>query len=528
MPTGPRPRDAAPVLLRWVRPASLAALAFLVTAPGVGNRFTQDDLPLIYRNEAVQRPTNPAAFFVQPYWHDPFPPALYRPLAIATLSVQWRAGGGEAAVFRWVSAILLAGAAIALFALALQCLSVAAAWAAAALFVVHPVHVEATALGVNQGELFVGLLLCLAAGLYLRHRKRGELPWTAGAAIVLLFVFAALFKENALVFPLILIAAELTVIADPGRPGQRVRQLRPFYLALGLAAVVVLAARSAVLGGDVVGTFTAEALAGQGVGGRTLTMLGVIPEWARLLLWPGELQADYGPNEIVAATGFHLAQWAGIALLVMWAAGCLISRRRHPALAFGLAWTAIALLPVSNVFLPTGIVLGERTLFLATAGVGIAAGAVLSMLWRRLADPVPRPARVAGVSVLLALIALGVMRSRSRTTVWRDQKTLLHQTVLDAPKSYTARLALVRFLEDSGSAAAASTEYRAAVSLKPALAAQDLFLADQYRSAGLCTAAVRLYRRVLSIAPGDSRTLESVYRCLRGPETDSTVPRPPR
>lgn len=528
MPTGPRAHTAGPGRWRWLGPIALAALALAVTAPGFGNHFTQDDLPLIYRNETLHTLSEPGTFFVQPYWHDPFPPALYRPLAVASLALQWNAGGGEPEVFRWVSAGLLAGSAIALFALALQCLPLVAAWAVAALFVVHPVHVEATALGVNQGELVVGLLLCWGTAVYLRQRKRGDLSWSAASAIVLLYVVAGLFKENGLVLPLLLLAAELTVIEDARALAIRVSRLRPFYLALGLAATLVLAARAAVLGGDVVGTFGAEALTGAGPGGRALTMLGVVSEWARLLLWPQHLQADYGPNEIVAATGFRLAQWAGAVLLAAWAAGVLIARRKNPPLAFGLLWMAIALLPISNVLLPTGIILAERTLFLATAGVAIAAGATLSLVWSGGREPGRRAARRASALVLLTLLGLGVARSRTRASIWRDPETLLRRTVVDAPKSYTAHLALVRFLEDSGSAAAAPAEYRTAVMLKPSLVAQDHALADQYRLAGLCRPAVRLYRRVLVVAPGDSGLVASLDACLRTLKTDSAVQHPPR
>ena len=38
----------------------------------------------------------------------------------------------------------------------------------------------------------------------------------------------------------------------------------------------------------------------------------------------------------------------------------------------GIAWTAVALLPVSNLILPTGILLAERTLYLASVGAMLA------------------------------------------------------------------------------------------------------------------------------------------------------------
>ena len=504
---------------RWVAELALAALALVVTAPGFGNRFVQDELPLILRNERAHTLAEPAGLFTTPYWHAPFPPALYRPLATAALAVQWKAGGGSPVIYRWASAALLAGAAIALFHLGTLILPWPAALAAAALFVVHPVHVEAIALGVNQGELAVGLLLCWATAWYIRARRRNRLRPRDAAGILLLYLAAALFKENALILPGLLIVAELTVLKEPRG------NLRPFYLGCGLAFALLIAARSVVLGGDTVGTFTAPAIIGAGPGGRALTMLGVVPHWVRLLFWPADLQADYGPREIVAAAGWGWAQLIGLGLLVGAGAAFWATRRRAPALAFGLGWMAVALIPVSNVLVPTGIALAERTLFLASAGAALAVGAVLSLVGEsdgRGRTPALRGGVIAAAAVLLVL---GIWRSRSRIPVWRDLGTLLHQTVADAPKSIGAHLSLVRFLEDSGSVVDARQHYREATRLNPGQLDQDRALGDQYRAAGLCQPAVRLYRRVLSVVPEDPVVRESIRSCTMLADTVLLRPR---
>jgi tetratricopeptide (TPR) repeat protein len=129
------------------------------------------------------------------------------------------------------------------------------------------------------------------------------------------------------------------------------------------------------------------------------------------------------------------------------------------------------------------------------------------------------------VVAVAGLLALGIWRSRSRILVWRDQGTLLHQTVADAPKSIGAHLSLVRFLEDSGSAVDARRHYREATLLNPGQLAQDRALGDQYRAAGLCQPAVRLYRRVLSVLPEDPLARESLRRCTELADSVSLRPR---
>jgi hypothetical protein len=502
---------------RWVVPISLAALALAGSGSGFSNQFVQDELPLILKNGTIHTLSRPAAFFSTPYWNDPFPPALYRPLATAGLALQWSAGRGTPPVYRWVSVGLLIAVGIALFQLGALMLPAPAAWAAAALFVVHPVHVEATAPAVNQGELVVALLVCLATTLYLRGRAgSGSKPIDTrlAAALVLLYWVALLFKESGLVLPGLLLAAESTIVADARPLRARLVALRPLYLALGLTAALFLALRTAVLGGDAIGSSTADALAGSTLAGRTLTMLGVVPHWTRLLFWPAHLRADYGPNELTVAAGWSLAQWAGTCLVVAWAAAIFWSGRRHRVLAFALLWIGVALFPVSNVLLPTGVLLAERTLFLASAGVALLAGWLVSLVQSTAGSRSHRLAERAAFAAVAVLLALGILRSRSRFPVWHDQGALLRQTVLDSPRSYTAHLALSRFLEDSGTATAAEAHYRQAVAERPVLVDQEIALADRYRLEGLCAPAVRHYRRGVMMRPGDMVLRASFVTCL--------------
>ena len=401
-----RERRAAP----WVAASlGIALLGVASTAGGFGNSFVQDELPLILKNRTIHTLTTPSSFFTQPYWHDPFPPALYRPLTTTAHALQWKLGGGSPRPFRWVSAALLIGAGLAVFGLGSLLLPPWGALIAASLFVVHPLHVEATALAINQGELVVGLMLCLATALYIRARSsKGLSPGTL-AALGLCYLVALLFKENGLVMPGLFLAAELTVIADTRPWRARMEELRPLYLLLGLVLALVVAARTLVLGGDSVGTPSAEVLTGSGLAGRALTMLAVVPDWFRLLFWPADLQADYGPQEIAAASAWQSDQWIGAGFLLVWVTAVLWSRRRAPAFAFALLWIAVAVFPVSNVLIPTGIALAERTLFLASAGATLALASLVSLSWR--SNGFTAPMRWVTGGTVAILLALGVTRA---------------------------------------------------------------------------------------------------------------------
>jgi len=500
--------------LPWKALLSLVAIGTLTTATSIRNGFTQDDLPLILANKTVHSLESPWRFVVEPYWNDPFPPALYRPLATATHAVQWAVGDGSPRAFRLTSVALLFGAGLALFGFASLLLPRALAWSAAALFLAHPVHVEATALAVNQGELAVGTLLCLAIALYIRARRRGALGTGTIGAVSACYLAASLFKENGLILPGLLLVAELTVITDPRSWRERYMDLRPAYLFLVLVGVLVVAARTAVLGGDTIGTPRAEVLAGSGPAGRMVTMLGVIPHWLRLLFWPAELQADYGPDEIAEGVHWGFLQWLGLALLVGWATMVGYWRRRRPVLAFALLWIGVAILPVSNVIVPTGVILAERTLFLASAGAALFIGGLMSAVSASRSSPRESWRLQAALAVVALLVGLGVWRSWVRNPVWRDQEALLRHTAADAPRSYAAHLALARFLSDSGAAAEADPHFREAAAIEPTLVIRERAVGDRFRLAGYCRPALRRYRLPLLVRPEDSGVRAAVVECL--------------
>src|ERR1700682_2682121 len=100
--------------------------------------------------------------------------------------------------------------------------------------------------------------------------------WRVWLGILALFAVAVLAKENGIVFPLLLLAAELTIVRDPRPLRQRFVTARPLVLALLLAGLVYLAGRSLVLG-DLAGMPPHVAYVGLHLTNahRVLTMIGL-------------------------------------------------------------------------------------------------------------------------------------------------------------------------------------------------------------------------------------------------------------
>lgn len=498
----------------WIISATLALLALVSSLMGIRNQWVQDDLPIIRESTTLHSLTRPWTFFTQAWWPDPWPRELYRPLTSTLLALQWAiSGGGQPLVFRIFSDLLYIVTTLAVFYLAKRIASPTAAWVAAALFAVHPVHVEAVAAAVSQAELVVAALAAVLCIAYLKQRRSGEPVTPRWIAIMAAgYGAAALFKESGLMIPALFVAAELTLLPRARPARERIITLRPLFLTLALVAVLVVWMRNLALAGNTKGTFTAEGLAGLGIGDRALTMLGIVPTWARLLVWPEHLRADYSPQEFVGATSWGVDQTLGLALVIGVATAAWVLRRRQPMITFAICWLGIALFPVSNVLVPTGIIVAERTLFLASVAVVLVGGAMLAPLVDR-AMALGSIARIATATVVVLVLGLGLTRSAARQLVWRDPATYWHQALIDAPKSYRAHHAYAQILFGAGMKREAEYHYRRAMSLYPAAWTVYLDLADKYRLGGKCAPASTLYRKVLQITPDHAGARASLIAC---------------
>src|SRR5262249_26229737 len=85
--------------------------------------------------------------------------------------------------------------------------------AAAVLFVVHPVHVEAVAWISTRKDLVAAAFVLPSFLAYLKYRQRGAIAWYL--ASLLLFLFALLGKLSVVAFPAVLLSLDLFIKKRP-------------------------------------------------------------------------------------------------------------------------------------------------------------------------------------------------------------------------------------------------------------------------------------------------------------------------
>jgi len=483
-------------------------LSVVASATGLSNGFALDDLALVADNARVHSLDQWWRLFALPYWPPQYGASLYRPLVTLAYSVQWSAGGGGPWVFHLCSVVFYAALCALVLAFLFEMLAPIPAVVGAALFAVHPVHVEAVANVVGQSELMASLAIVASCIVYLRARRRGTLGFAPILSLCGLYGIAVLCKEHALLLPALLAALEWFVVDAPPTAAkwdavsQRVRATAPLVIGLLVVAALYLTTRTIVVG-ELLGEKHLVPINGVQ---RLWVMLVVVPHWLRLLVWPAHLSAEYSPRQIEIPTGPGPEITLGATILVATIAafvalgrGSGTTRTERNAARLGLAWLGIMLLPVSNLF--SVMLVAERTLLLPSVGAVLVAGASVSWATRsgtRWSNALI--ARVTLAAVLATLVSAGAIRSRERQRVWHDNATLFAQTAEDAPRSYRAQFFYGQILFEQGRRAEGERRLRLAIALNPT--PSDVsplnYLATQYRDAGLCPQALPLYERALA------------------------------
>ena len=392
---------------------AVALCAVVVHVGALWNRFAFDDVYIVALNPLVHSVSGAWRAFLEPYWPGNLTGAMYRPLPVFSFALDWVVG--HPAWFHGVNVLWHAGASAAVAGLAGRWTGWQGGLVGGLVFAVHPVHVEAVANVVGRSELMATLFTLLAVYGALERRSVG---WS-GAAMAL----AVLCKENAAVAPALVVWGWLAGVAPRPTRG-RVAAFAASWIG-GAAAYAVL--RWSVLHQYAGFTAAAPVFLGESAAVRVHTAVAALGDVTRLLLLPLHLSADYSPDERTAVRSVLDARFViGTACAVLWAGLIVLARRRRPPVAvFGLGWIGIALLPVSNLLFPIGVLIAERLLYLPSVGLALAAGAWLRGL---------APRHLALVSGLV--LVLGGARSAVRVPVWRDNRTATTSMLDDAPRSY--------------------------------------------------------------------------------------------
>jgi protein O-mannosyl-transferase len=427
---------------RRIAAAAVFLIALIAYLPSLRNGFAYDDVQVIQLDSRAHDVSRALRFFAEPYWENE-ELGLYRPVTSISYALDWRIGGGHPAWFHLVNGVWNAAACTVAFLLLATFVPLGPAMLGALVFALHPVHVEAVANVVGRAELMAAFFSLAALLVWVRSPRGARAGPRRLGALALLYGLALLSKESAVMLPalLVLSAAAQGVLT----PSTAARWLREHAVTLALLAAVTLGfliARTAVLGGLTPPIVDPVLDVADSAGPRILTALQTWPIILRLMFFPRLLLADYGPPGFSPTSALTLGSAGGaliLAALVLGGAAAWV--RQSGRLAFTLLFLPVALLPVSNLVMPIGVILAERTLYLPSFALASASAFGAAQVWSRGAA---RAMILVGAAVVVPLFA---WRTLTRIPDWASTESVFAALRRDDPASsrgliYSARVAV--------------------------------------------------------------------------------------
>lgn len=319
------------------------------------------------------------------------------------------------------------------------------AWLCAALFGLHPVHVESVAWLSGRKDLLSGAFVFASLWAALRWPGHGR-PGTRWLWLAVGFaVLALLSKPTAVVLPALLGVQELLLGPEP-RPWQRLRRKLALHLLVGGACLTFVA--------FYVQLTAPYAQASTGHEWRSFD--GPTPlRWGQQVLvllqmavWPVQLAVVHPPS-VLSAEPWSARALLGAFTLVSLAAGVALTLLRRSRWALPLSWFLVPLGPV--LFAPAWQqYVAGRYLFHAVLGVCLA----LALLLQALARHRPQFARLAMAGAVVVSLSWGAA-THQYARCFRDPSSLWEGALAVYPRfgwaySMAAGAALAR--EDPGHA----------------------------------------------------------------------------
>lgn len=370
----------------------------------------------------------------------------------------------------------------------------------AALFAIHPLHVESVAWIAERKDVLSGFFFVLTIAAYARYAR----TLTPGAYLLTLVTFAAglLSKPMLVTTPFVLLLLDWWPLQRL-RAGTAIRILLEkvplLFLSLGSCVATLIAQRQYIGVGEELPLVA-----------RLTNAVVSYLIYVRQMFWPAGLAPFYPHREGNVPVGETAA-----ALLFVTAASVavLLARRSKRYLLVGWLWYLGMLVPVIGVVQVGWQSHADRYTYLPQIGLSIAVVWLVADVALKLRVPRFALASVAGcVVILLASVAF------AQTGYWRDSETLWRHTLAVSPQNDVAENNLGILLADRGRYDDAIAHYRAALRLRPQNALAHLNLGNALVSRGEIASAMAEVRRALEIEPGnvDAHNALGVMRLQQG------------
>ena len=476
----------------------LFIIACLAYYPATRAGFIWDDDLYVTENHLLTAPDG-----LRRIWFTTESPSQYFPLTYTALLIQHRLWDLNPAGYHLVNIMLHALNAILVFLLFTR-LKLRGAWMAAAIFALHPVHVESVAWVTELKNTLSGMFCLLALMSYLRYEESRHSRWYAGAFV--LFALGLLSKTVILTLPLVIL---LLGWWRRGRITRReVSLLVPFMvagLAMGLLSSWWEINQQGTTGEVFDFSFFQRVL----LSGRALCF------YVLKLLWPVNLTFSY-PQWTLNPFAPEQYLWHLALALLLFALWQMKNRWGRGPLT-GMCVFAVTLAPMLgfiNYYTMRYSFVADHYQYLASLGlIAVLVGSVQWQFeaWIRAASgSAAARLRTAELCIgIVVLLMLGILTWR-QSYVYRDSTTLWMDTLKKNPRSWMAYNNLGIIVTREGNPARGEEYFKKALNINPAHLEGYNNLGAAYTKQGRLKDAANVYEQALALQSNHPKTLNNL------------------
>jgi tetratricopeptide (TPR) repeat protein len=373
----------------------------------------------------------------------------------------------------------------------------------AALFAVHPLHVESVAWIAERKDVLSGFFLFLTIWAYISYTRMQRLH--RYLLMTLFFALGLMAKPIAVPLPFVLILLDIWPLHRLRlERGQGRQWLRLVYEKLPLVGITIIASVVTISmssGGGGVESFDAVPLSL-----RLANAAVSCAAYMRDMVWPANLAAFYPygllPAWEVAGSALGLL---AVSLFAVWNA------RRHPYLLVGWLWYLAMLAPVIGLIQSGGQSRADRFTYVPLVGLFIAAAWGIPELTRRWKYRSVVLSAAAGVAVCGCVIA-----ARRQVQYWENAVTLWQHALDTTTGNYLAHTVLGYALVSEGRVDDGIAHYREALNIDPDFAEAHNNLGIALAREGRIDESIPEFQIAVRLAPAAAVTHYDLGFALAG------------
>jgi len=373
----------------------------------------------------------------------------------------------------------------------------------AALFLIHPLHVEAVAWLAARKDVMNGLFYFATLWAYAWYAARPD--WRRYALVCAGFLAANMAKPMAVSLPLVLLLLDFWPLGRISRPlsipssirsGLRVcvEKIPLLIIAAGVSLLAVLGQKDhGAMGDDILYPMPVR------IGNAAISFCAYLGQ----TFVPAGLAIFYPhPGN---ALNWPLAAVCGMGCVAMTMV-CVLQAERRPWLLVGWAWFVIVLLPVSGIVQIGEMSRADRYTYVALTGIFILC---VEQAAECIGAWTPRAGSSAAFRAIIAsgscaILGVAAFLAGRQTATWRDSRSVFAHAIAETDDNYIAQANLGAALFSAGRKTEGLQHYAEAIRLQAPVLEFHRRAGDEAEHRGDFDAAIHHYGKVITVLPSDA------------------------